>query len=399
MTRILARWLFALALTFAGSEALASNTLGNIAPTNPAQPNVASTLGSGHYTANDCLVAGDTKGSIVDFGGACATGFGTQTSIASAGTTDLGTLTTNSALVTGTTTITSFGSSASTTKPYWLVEFNNTLTLTYNASSLITPTGASITTAANGFAILMYRGSGNWTVLSYQPPVQATASTPTIHSQTFVSSGTFTFPSGTTSSTPFSVIAIGGGAGGGSNSGGSGGGGGGGGSGCAAHYVISGFAAGQNATITIGAGGAGSSNSASAGANGSASTFVYASNTVVSAGGGAGGASGAAGATTAGGNAGTCTSNFTGLTLIDSIATGIDSAGGNGTYPGGGYGFGGAGGSNPMGNGGPSVFDTATHSGANAAGYGGGGAGGASGGSQSTGGNGSNGAVIVQWVL
>jgi len=94
-------------------------------------------------------------------------GFGAQSSIASATTTDLGALTTNNALVTGTTTITSLGSSASTSQPVWLVEFNGALTLTYNATSLILPGGANITTAANDFAYFLYLGSGNWICVGY----------------------------------------------------------------------------------------------------------------------------------------------------------------------------------------------------------------------------------------
>ncbi len=391
----------ALALLIALAVPAIAGPFGNIAPTNPALPNLASTQGATHYTINDCLVAADTKGSIGDFGATCATSFGAQSSIASASTTDLGTLTTNSALITGTTTITSLGSSASTSKPYWFVEFNGALTLTYNATSLITPTAANITTAANGFALMYYRGSGNWTVLFYQPPSTATTP-PVLHSQTFTSSGTFTFPAGTTSTTPFRFTSIGAGAGGGSNSGSSGGGGGGGGGGAAAAFLVSGFTAGQNATITIGAGGPGSFNAANAGSNGTATTIVYAATTMISTGGGIGGTSGVCSNTCAGGAAGTVSNNFTGLTLIDTIASGNANPGSYGTYVGGSDGIGGAGGGNPMGPGAQPNFCTAggpSQTGNNGAGYGGGGAGGCSSGGQSLGGNGSSGAVIVQWVL
>lgn len=92
---------------------------------------------------------------------------GPLTNILSAGTTDLGTVPSHNALITSTNTITAFGSSASTNEPIYLIKFNNALTLTYNATSLIIPGAASITTAANDTAVVEYLGSGNWQVLSY----------------------------------------------------------------------------------------------------------------------------------------------------------------------------------------------------------------------------------------
>lgn len=97
-----------------------------------------------------------------------ALGFGTQTSLASNTTTDLGTVASNNVLVTGSTTITSFGSSAVTTAPVFLVEFNAALTLTYNGTSLVIPGSQSITTAQGDTALCLYLGSGNWRVLTYQ---------------------------------------------------------------------------------------------------------------------------------------------------------------------------------------------------------------------------------------
>lgn len=88
--------------------------------------------------------------------------------LASATTTDLGTVTTRNVVISGTTTITSFGSSASTSAPIYNLKFTGALTLTYNATSLILPTAANITTAANDTAVAMYLGSGNWQVISYQ---------------------------------------------------------------------------------------------------------------------------------------------------------------------------------------------------------------------------------------
>jgi hypothetical protein len=90
-------------------------------------------------------------------------------SIASATTTNIGSTASNSVLITGTTTITGFGSSASLANPIYFLRFNGALTLTYNSSSLILPGAANITTAAGDTATAEYLGSGNWQVLSYNP--------------------------------------------------------------------------------------------------------------------------------------------------------------------------------------------------------------------------------------
>lgn len=100
--------------------------------------------------------------------GASSGGVGARTDIASATTTDLGTVTTHNARVTGTTTITSFGSSASVNSPVYYIEFGGTLTLTHNGTSLILPGGQNITTAAGATAIAMYLGTGDWQVYFYQ---------------------------------------------------------------------------------------------------------------------------------------------------------------------------------------------------------------------------------------
>ena len=99
-------------------------------------------------------------------------GFGPSTSIASATTTDLGTIGSHYASITGTTTITSFGVSgttlASTAYPFYRVAFAGALTLTYNATSMILPGGVNILTAAGDTADVVYGGGGNWAVIRYQ---------------------------------------------------------------------------------------------------------------------------------------------------------------------------------------------------------------------------------------
>lgn len=86
--------------------------------------------------------------------------------IASATTTDIGAATGNFVHITGTTTITGFGTVAAGARR--LVVFDGALTLTHNATSLILPTGANITTAAGDTAVCISEGSGNWRVTSYQ---------------------------------------------------------------------------------------------------------------------------------------------------------------------------------------------------------------------------------------
>lgn len=88
------------------------------------------------------------------------------TDIASATTTDIGAATGNYVVVTGTITITGLGTVQAGTRRE--VTFSGILILTYNATSLILPTGANITTAAGDTAIFISLGSGNWVCTSYQ---------------------------------------------------------------------------------------------------------------------------------------------------------------------------------------------------------------------------------------
>lgn len=92
---------------------------------------------------------------------------GTESTLASAATTNLGSAANNLILITGTTAITAFGSSAETDNPLYILRFAAALTLTHNATSLILPGNANITTAAGDSCVALYLGSGNWRVLSY----------------------------------------------------------------------------------------------------------------------------------------------------------------------------------------------------------------------------------------
>lgn len=85
--------------------------------------------------------------------------------IASAATTDLNNATGWLVNITGTTTITSFGTvNAGQLR---VCRFTGALTLTYNATSMILPGAASITTIANDVAMMMSLGSGNWLCIGY----------------------------------------------------------------------------------------------------------------------------------------------------------------------------------------------------------------------------------------
>jgi hypothetical protein len=93
---------------------------------------------------------------------------GAVSSIASGGTTDLGTLATNIVTVTGTSGISSFGSSASQGNPLYVVQFASPLTLT-QGGPLQLPGGQNLTVGASDAMLLLYLGSGNWIVLGYFP--------------------------------------------------------------------------------------------------------------------------------------------------------------------------------------------------------------------------------------
>lgn len=85
--------------------------------------------------------------------------------IASAGTVDLTTATGDFVDVTGTTTITAFGTIAAGVQR--TVRFTGALTITHNGTSLILPGGSNITTVAGDVGIFRSLGSGNWVCVSF----------------------------------------------------------------------------------------------------------------------------------------------------------------------------------------------------------------------------------------
>lgn len=88
------------------------------------------------------------------------------TDVPSAATCDIGAATGRYVHITGTTTITGFGTK--TAGVVRLLTFDGILTLTHNATLLILPGGANITTAAGDTATAISEGSGNWRVVNYQ---------------------------------------------------------------------------------------------------------------------------------------------------------------------------------------------------------------------------------------
>ena len=136
-------------------------------------------------------------------------GFGAQTSIASAATVDLGTITTHNALVTGSVTITSLGSSASTVYPIYRIAFNAALTITHNATSLICLTGADIIASGGDSCVMIYYGSGNWSMVAYERYSGAALTQQTIPAAVMLASATsvVAFNNATTPNTKIDVSA------------------------------------------------------------------------------------------------------------------------------------------------------------------------------------------------
>jgi len=89
-----------------------------------------------------------------------------STSIASAGTTSLSGATGNAVPITGTATITSFGSGVQAGARFWLT-FAAAATVIHNGTSLIMPAAGSHTMAAGDVFVFESLGSGNWKCVGY----------------------------------------------------------------------------------------------------------------------------------------------------------------------------------------------------------------------------------------
>lgn len=124
-------------------------------------------------TGNYRQILKDSAGNTIwdeELGGFGASVFGPQDTLASNTTTNLGTAGSNNVLITGTTTINSFGTSATLENPIYFIQFSGVLTLTYNATSMILPGAANITTAAGDSALVEFTNAlGYWRMISYFP--------------------------------------------------------------------------------------------------------------------------------------------------------------------------------------------------------------------------------------
>lgn len=125
-------------------------------------------LGAGNWQCVHYMRASGNSLSGSAFTGGTLTGAlneATPATVASAATTNIGAAASNTVNVSGTTTITAFDTIAA--GAYRRVVFAGALTLTYNATSLILPTSANITTAAGDMAEFISLGSGNWQCVAY----------------------------------------------------------------------------------------------------------------------------------------------------------------------------------------------------------------------------------------
>jgi hypothetical protein len=305
--------------------------------------------------------------------------------LASNTTTDLGSASTTNVLVTGSNTITSFGSSATTNNPLFVVQFTGSLQVTYNASTMITPNAQNLITQAGDYALMRYLGTSGWQVLSYFP---ASGYIGKIVPQTYTAGGTYTYTA------PPNLLyddieIVGAGGGGGAVTVGAGGSAGGGGGGYAKVQLTS-AQIGPTQSISIGVGGG--LGIGGGGGNGGTTSF----GTLISCTGGAGGSiqgTGGGSGNVAGGASGSC-----------STTAGIVEK----TIPGqqGGYGannafiVGGAGGSTPLGFGGPTIAGGPNANGLSGSGNGSGGSGCIANSSTiCNGGSGTDGSIVITQYL
>lgn len=152
-------------LTFAASLTLTHNGTSLILPgakniqTQAGDTCLVESLGAGNWRAYAFTPAAALPNA----------GLNAEETVASAATTDIGAALSNIVKITGTTTITSLGSTASLQSPIYFIRFTGALLLTHNGTSLIIPGAANITTAAGDSAVAQYLGSGNWKILLFTP--------------------------------------------------------------------------------------------------------------------------------------------------------------------------------------------------------------------------------------
>jgi hypothetical protein len=123
---------------------------------------VSTTSGSGTFTAWTVSLSGPgfTGGKLTT-----PVNDADTVTLVSAATVAIGAASSNSLIISGTTTITAFDSIAAGAERE--VTFSGSLTLTHNATSLILPGGQNILTAAGDVARFRSLGGGNWRCTSY----------------------------------------------------------------------------------------------------------------------------------------------------------------------------------------------------------------------------------------
>lgn len=174
---------YAVTLTATGATNVTLPTSGTLATTAQLSDGLAGKSDTGHgHTVSDIADLGAATTSVaglVELATASETHVGADAAraitasglyaaavdVASASTAAIGAADSGAVRITGTTTISNFGTAAAGVRRVGY--FQGALTLTHNATSLILPGGADITTAANDRFEALSLGSGNWLVLDY----------------------------------------------------------------------------------------------------------------------------------------------------------------------------------------------------------------------------------------
>lgn len=120
---------------------------------------------------------------------------GAWTSVASAATVDLGAQTSRNLVITGTTTITSFGTAGTTDGVEYRLRFAGALTLTHGAN-LILPGATNIVTAAGDVATVVHDGANVWRVVEYSRAANVPATIGTGANQLLQLDGSGRLPAG-----------------------------------------------------------------------------------------------------------------------------------------------------------------------------------------------------------
>ncbi len=137
------------------------------------QTATVTTVGSSNITfagfflpSNYVLKEGDTMTGTLAMSGA-AINEAAYVTVASAATCDIGAAASNNVAISGTTTITSFGTAAAGVTRR--CRATGAFLITYNATSLITANGKNITTKADDCFTMTSLGSGNWIMTAFKP--------------------------------------------------------------------------------------------------------------------------------------------------------------------------------------------------------------------------------------